>query len=126
MARQAAVSAPSHGGADYHRALLAAAGAVALGNVSLAGGHPEDAVAVGLFLAGILALSNSRARRSAEAQGARAGLAAFIRLIQGRRLTGFLDGPFPFGRPAAPAALPDRTAPLLEVAELRPGHRATW
>jgi hypothetical protein len=38
--------------AQPQRALLATAGAVALRNVSLAGGHPEDAVAVGLFLAG--------------------------------------------------------------------------
>ncbi len=39
------------------RALLAVAGAIAVGNVSLAGGHPEDAVAVRLFLYGFLALA---------------------------------------------------------------------
>jgi hypothetical protein len=63
---------------------------------------------------------------AAEAEGARAGLAAFIRLIRGRRLMAFLGDAFPFGRPAAPAALPDRTVPLLEVAELQPGRRPTW
>ena len=78
------------------RALLAAAGAVALGNVSLAGGHPEDAVAVGLFLAGILALSNARDRRSAWLVGAAVAvqpvvllaLPAILAVIEPRRLAG--------------------------------------
>lgn len=43
------------------RAVLAAAGAVALWGVTLRFGHPEDAVAVGLFLYGILALARARA-----------------------------------------------------------------
>ena len=43
------------------RAVLAAAGAVALWGVTLRFGHPEDAVAVGLFLYGLLALARSRA-----------------------------------------------------------------
>src|SRR5262249_62254795 len=47
------------------RALPAAASAVALWSVSVRWGHPEDAVAVGLLLYGILALSDSRAGRSA-------------------------------------------------------------
>ena len=43
-----------------HRALLAAASTGALWNVSGRWGHPEDAVAVGLLLYAILALSRSR------------------------------------------------------------------
>ena len=73
--------------AQPKRALLATAGVVALGNVSLAGGHPEDAVAVGLFLAGILALSNSRARRSAWLVGAALAVQPLVLLAlpSGRR-----------------------------------------
>ena len=41
--------------------MLATAGAVALWGVTLRFGHPEDAVAVGLFLYGLLALARSRA-----------------------------------------------------------------
>lgn len=53
-------------GADRRsRAVLAAAGAVALWNVSVRFGHPEDAVALALFLFGILALSKSRTARAA-------------------------------------------------------------
>jgi hypothetical protein len=63
---------------------------------------------------------------AAEAKGAQAGLAAFIRLTRGRRLMAFLSDAFPFDLPAAPTALPDSTIPLLEVAELQPGRRATW
>jgi hypothetical protein len=89
------------------RALLAAAGAIALGNVSLAGGHPEDAVAVGLFLAGILALSNARDRRSAWLVGAAVAvqpvvllaLPVILAVTEPRRLAGYLT------RAAAPAAL---------------------
>ena len=89
------------------RALLATAGAVALGNVSLAGGHPEDAVATGLFLAGILALSDSRASRSAWLVGAALAvqplvllaLPVIVAVLEPRRLAGYL------ARAAAPAAL---------------------
>ena len=42
------------------RIVLASAGAVALWNVSLRWGHPEDAVAVGLFLYAVLALSRGK------------------------------------------------------------------
>ena len=58
------------------RAVLAAAGAVALWGVTLRFGHPEDAVAVGLFLYGLLALARSRARtrtRTRTRTGARTG-----------------------------------------------------
>jgi hypothetical protein len=58
------------GVAQPKRALLAVAGAVGVGNVSLGWGHPEDAVAVALLLYGILALCDSRARRSAWLIGA--------------------------------------------------------
>jgi hypothetical protein len=93
--------------AQPKRALLAAAGAVAIGNVSLAGGHPEDAVAVGLFLAGILALSDSRARRSAWLVGAALAVQPLVLLalpiilavLEPGRLAGYL------ARAAAPAAL---------------------
>ncbi|HTU08689.1 MAG TPA: hypothetical protein VMG13_24295, partial [Trebonia sp.] len=44
----------------WKRALLAAASASVLWNVSARWGHPEDAVAVGLLLYAILALSRSR------------------------------------------------------------------
>jgi hypothetical protein len=44
----------------WKRAVLAVAGACALWNVSARWGHPEDAVAVGLLLYAILALSRSR------------------------------------------------------------------
>ena len=58
------------------RAVLAAAGAVALWGVTLRFGHPEDAVAVGLFLYGLLALARSRAgtrTRTRTRPGARTG-----------------------------------------------------
>ena len=44
----------------WKRAMLAVASACALWNVSARWGHPEDAVAVGLFLYAVLALSRSR------------------------------------------------------------------
>jgi hypothetical protein len=89
------------------RALLASAGAVALGNVSLAAGHPEDAVAVGLLLYGILALSAARAQRSAWLIGAALAvqplvllaLPLIVVLLPPRRLAGFL------ARAATPSAL---------------------
>lgn len=80
------------------RALLAAASAVALWNVSVAWGHPEDAVAVGLLLFGILALSESRAGRSGWLIGAAAAVQPLVLLalpivlvvIEPRRWRGFL------------------------------------
>ena len=95
------------GAARPKRALLAAAGAVALGNVSLAGGHPEDAVATALLLYGILALSDSRTGRSAWLIGAAlsvqplVGLALPIVLaaLEPRRLASYL------ARAAVPSAL---------------------
>ncbi len=82
------------------RALLAAAGAVALWNVSVEWGHPEDAVAVGLFLFGILALSDSRAERSGWLVGAAIAVQPLVLLalpiagavIEPRRLARFLTG----------------------------------
>ena len=50
------------------RAVLAAAGAVALWGVTVRFGHPEDAVAVGLFLYGLLALARSRERGTTRAR----------------------------------------------------------
>ncbi|WP_157695595.1 hypothetical protein [Nakamurella panacisegetis] len=52
------------------RLLLALAGAVTLWSVSVRWGHPEDAVAVALFLYGALALADGRRARSAWLIGA--------------------------------------------------------
>ena len=88
------------------RAFLAAAGAVVLWNVSVRWGHPEDAVAVGLLLYGILALSRTgRTARSAWLIGAAVAVQPLVLLalpfvlvvIEPRRLAGFL------ARAAAPA-----------------------
>jgi hypothetical protein len=89
------------------RALLAAAGAVALSSASVGWGHPEDAVAVGLLLFAILALSRARTRRSGLLMGATVAvqplallaLPVILMVIQPRRLAGFLS------RAAAPGAL---------------------
>ena len=90
------------------RAYLAAAGAVVLWNVSVRWGHPEDAVAVGLLLYGILALSRSgNTARSAWLIGAAVAVQPLVLLalpfvlvvIEPRRLAGFL------ARAAAPAAV---------------------
>ena len=54
----------------WKRGMLAAAGACALWNVSARWGHPEDAVAVGLLLYAILALSRSRTAVAAWLAGA--------------------------------------------------------
>jgi hypothetical protein len=93
------------------RAVLAAAGAVALWGVTLRFGHPEDAVAVGLFLYGLLALARSRAgtrtRRAAWLIGAAVAVQPLVLLalplvlavIERRRRAGFL------ARAAAPGAL---------------------
>jgi len=80
------------------RALLAAAGAIALGSVTIRWGHPEDAVAVALLLFGILALSHSRLKRSAWLIGAAIAVQPLVLLafpvvlvvVEPRRLAGFL------------------------------------
>jgi hypothetical protein len=89
------------------RAMLALASVVALWNVSAEWGHPEDAVAVGLLLFAILALSESRIERSAWLAGAAIAVQPLVLLalpillviIPLRRLPGFL------GRAAVPAAV---------------------
>jgi hypothetical protein len=80
------------------RFLLAAAGATALWNVTVRWGHPEDAVAIGLLLYGVLALSNGRPARAAWLAGAGVAvqplaLLAFPLLaaaVEPRRLPGFV------------------------------------
>ena len=89
------------------RALLAAASAVALWSVSVRWGHPEDAVAVGLLLYGIMALSGSRVGRSAWLVGAAVAVQPLVLLalpivlvvIEPRRLAGYL------ARAAAPGVV---------------------
>ena len=81
------------------RFLLAAASATALWNVTVRWGHPEDAVAIGLLLYGVLALSNGRPDRAAWLAGAGVAvqplaLLAFplvaIAAVEPRRLPGFV------------------------------------
>jgi hypothetical protein len=92
------------------RMLLAAASAAALWNVTLRWGHPEDAVATGLLLYGVLALSRSRTSRAGWLVGAAVAvqplvllavplLAAVLEPRRARRLAGFL------ARTAAPAVV---------------------
>jgi len=91
----------------YRRAALAAAEAVALWSVSVRWGHPEDAVAVGLFCYAILALARARPRLAAWLTGAAIAIQPLVLLalpvlamtIAPRRLPGFL------ARAAAPAAV---------------------
>src|SRR5262249_4105409 len=87
----------------FKRAALAAAGAVTLWNVSVLWGHPEDAVAVGLLLYGVLALSERPAwLTGAAAAGQPLGLLALpvmLMLVEPRRLAGYL------ARAAAPSAV---------------------
>jgi hypothetical protein len=86
------------GAARPKRALLAAASATALWSVSVQWGHPEDPVAVGLLLYGILALSQARTSRSAWLTGAAVAvqplvliaLPVLLAIIEPRRLAGFL------------------------------------
>jgi hypothetical protein len=95
------------GVARRRRALLAAASAVALWSVAVRWGHPEDAVAMGLFLFGVLALSRSQTGRSGWLMGAAVAVQPLVLLalpfaavvIVPRRLAGFL------ARAAAPGAL---------------------
>jgi hypothetical protein len=80
------------------RFLLAAAGATALWNVTVRWGHPEDAVAVGLLLYAVLALSNGRLNRAAWLAGAGVAVQPLVLLafplivaaVEPRRLPGFL------------------------------------
>jgi hypothetical protein len=89
------------------RALLAAASATTLWCVSVQWGHPEDAVAVGLLLYGILALSQAKTIRSAWLIGAAVAvqplvliaLPVLLVIIEPRRLAGFL------ARAAAPSVV---------------------
>jgi hypothetical protein len=91
----------------WKRAMLAVAGAVALWNVSVRWGHPEDAVAVGLLLFGILALARGRPWRAAWLIGAAVAvqplvllaLPILLALVPARRRAGFL------ARAAFPGAL---------------------
>jgi hypothetical protein len=86
------------GASMLKRFVLAGVGATALWNVSVRWGHPEDAVAVGLLLYAVLALSGDRPNRAAWLAGCAVAvqplallafpiLAAAIPL---RRLPGFL------------------------------------
>jgi len=108
LALFAADAIAAHLGAAWpKRAVLAVAGAVALWGVTLRFGHPEDAVAVGLFLYGALALVRQRAGRSGWLTGAAVAVQPLVLLalpvllaaIEPRRWPGFL------ARAAAPGAL---------------------
>jgi hypothetical protein len=89
------------------RAFLAVASGVALWNVSVQWGHPEDAVAVGLLLFAMLALSDGRPARAAWLTGAAIAVQPLVLLalpimlvmLEARRLAGFL------ARAAAPAVV---------------------
>ncbi|HCU95807.1 MAG TPA: hypothetical protein DHU96_25070 [Actinobacteria bacterium] len=89
------------------RALLAAASATALWSVAARWGHPEDAVAVGLFLYAILALADSHTSRAAWLTGAAVAIQPLVLLalpialavIEPRRWAGFL------ARAAAPGVV---------------------
>jgi hypothetical protein len=80
------------------RFLLAAAEATALWNVTVRWGHPEDAVAVGLLLYAVLALSNGRLNRAAWLAGAGVAVQPLVLLafpllvaaVEPRRLPGFV------------------------------------
>jgi hypothetical protein len=89
------------------RFLLAAASATALWSVTIRWGHPEDAVATGLLLYAILALSETRTSRAAWLAGAAVAVQPLVLLafpvlltvVGPRRLPGFLT------RAAAPGLL---------------------
>jgi hypothetical protein len=114
----------------WKRFFLAAASAVALWNVSVQWGHPEDAVAVGLLLFGILALSQARTARSAWLLGAAIAVQPLVLLavpillavIEPRRLPGFL------ARAAAPAAvlLGAAAAANWHATYLAVAHQPNW
>lgn len=100
LAEQLGVSRP-------RRALLAGAGAVGVWSVSARWGHPEDAVAVALLLACLLALARARAGRAAWLAGAAVAvqplvllaLPVLLAVLPARRWPGFL------ARAAAPGAV---------------------
>ena len=83
---------------QFKRFLLAAAGATALWNVSIRWGHPEDAVAVGLLLYAVLALSDGKPSRAAWLAGAAVAVQPLVLLafpfllvaVEPRRLPGFV------------------------------------
>lgn len=89
------------------RAFLAFASAAVLCNVTVEWGHPEDAVALGLLLFAVLALSDARQGRSAWLTGAAVAvqplvllaLPVMLALVEPRRWAGFL------ARAAAPAVV---------------------
>ena len=91
----------------FRRAALTLAEAACLWSVSVRWGHPEDAMAVGLFLYAILALARNRPHRSAWLAGAAIVIQPLVLLalpvvamtMPPRRLPGFL------ARAAAPAAV---------------------
>ena len=95
------------GAGGAKRAVLAAAGAVALWGITVRFGHPEDAVAVGLFLVGITALAESRTGRSGWLIGTAVAVQPLVLLalplvfmvVEPRRRTGFL------ARAAVPGAV---------------------
>jgi hypothetical protein len=108
MALFAADSIAERLGADRpKRAVLAAAGAIALWSVSVRWGHPEDAVAVALLLQAILALAGSRTARAAWLVGAAVAvqplvllpLPVLLAVLKPGRIAGFL------ARAAVPGAL---------------------
>src|SRR5947207_14398358 len=104
---------PGHGREDrlgtpwFRRAALSLAEVATLWSVSVRWGHPEDAMAVGLFLYAILALAADRPRRSAWLAGAAIVIQPLVLLalpvlamaMPLRRLPGFL------ARAAAPAVV---------------------
>ena len=114
----------------WKRFFLAAASAVALWNVSVQWGHPEDAVSVGLLLFGILALSEARTARSAWLLGAAIAVQPLVLLalpillaaIEPRRIPGFL------ARAAAPAAvlLGAAAAANWHATYLAVAHQPNW
>jgi hypothetical protein len=89
------------------RLLLAVAGATALWSVTIRWGHPEDAVATGLLLYAVLALSGGRTSRAAWLAGAAVAvqplvllaLPVLLTVVGPRRWPGFLT------RAAAPSVL---------------------
>ncbi len=109
------------GAARSSRGVLALAEAIALWNVSVRFGHPEDAVAVALLLYGVLALADSRASRSGWLVGAAIavqplvllGLVVVLAVLPARRMAAFVV------RAAVPGAL------LLGVAAAS-NWPATW
>jgi hypothetical protein len=89
------------------RVFLVLASGVALWNVSVQWGHPEDAIAVALLLFAILALSEARTARAAWLAGAAIAVQPLVLLalpillvvIEPRRIAGFL------ARAAVPSAV---------------------